>query len=1158
MNVANRENIAGVLHLCGVIGDREMDYQLENLGPDGFQEVCQALLSKEFPRTQCFPIGQADGGRDAISRLRWVKAAGPFMVFQVKFVRDPSAIRDPHKWLVNIIKEELPKISALIPRGAHEYYVLTNVRGTARANAGSIDTVQSVLDESLPVPGQCWWRDDLNRRLDNAFDIKWAHPGILTGPDILRHVIEMGLTENAERRTSAVRAFIRDQYEREKQVRFKQVELQNTLFDLFVDVPITMPGTTSRRQTHFDTRQHTYMLLRHHLRQMLQESESQDEDIGAATLLLHPQSSVITPKIVMEGAPGQGKSTVTQYVCQIHRSRILGETTKTANIPRWHQDQPVRLPLKVDLRDFSAWVTGKDPFAPTDPGKRQKGFHKSLESFLAAQITFHSGGTAFSVADLHAVAKLSSILLVLDALDEVADISVRREVVDEVVKGVHRLTEIAASLQVVVTSRPTAFADSPGFPDDEYLYFELGSISPALVGEYAAKWMRAKHVDTKEAVEIRRILAEKLDLPHLRELARNPMQLAILLSLIHTRGASLPDKRTALYDSYVDLFFDREAEKSALVREHRDLLIDMHRYVAWVLHSQAEMGNNTGSVTTERLHKLIRDYLHREQHDTAIAERLFAGVVERVVLLVSRVEGTFEFEVQPLREYFAARYLYDTAPYSPAGSEKPGTLPDRFSAIARNSYWLNVTRFFAGCFSKGQLPSLLEGLEELSQADDFKYTGIAQELGSVLLGDWVFAQSPRCMRKVAELMCNPTTFKQLLYKGHGRPNPLVLPTNCGNDRLIQHSLSLLERFPSSDYADALIAVLTANWDPAVLERHWIEKTRGSSGETRTKWLDYGVGLNCLSKQTPSLVKELLSDTPLNKTRIDALLRSNQSAYITETEQVLESTLSAILDRTVTRRYTAETYTICELLIETLDAQIYAYASRDKGQAPLSHFMRHYSAPYGHTVLAIEKMTPLPEYASAHRALEVVKIAAKQCSRSGLEWATTLRPWNAIVERARALFGERWAFYHMATIGAGIESTTEKCEGSNDLLDASVPLCPRARFARLRTRNVSWWADQLNKPETLEQRMFVSLVCLAWAGIDVLVRHLDQIGEMVDNLEPEAWRRLSDSLRRTGTSIQNRRGREGIGFETTNLPTHLSARTSVLLSSCKRITSVSFW
>ena len=180
------------------------------------------------------------------------------------------------------------------------------------------------------------------------------------------------------------------------------------------------------------------------------------------------------------------------------------------------------------------------------------------------------------------------------------------------------------------------------------------------------------------------------------------MQLAILLSLIHTRGGSLPDKRTALYDSYVDLFFSREAEKSSVVRDHRDLLIDIHRYLAWVLHAEAQTKKTAGSASAEKLRRLVEAYLMEEGHDVSLAQRLFTGMVERVVALVSRVEGTYEFEVQPLREYFAARHLYDTAPYSPPGRERRGTLPDRFDALARDLFWQNVTRFYAGCLQQGR------------------------------------------------------------------------------------------------------------------------------------------------------------------------------------------------------------------------------------------------------------------------------------------------------------------------------------------------------------------------------------------------------------------------------------------------------------------------
>ena len=82
------------------------------------------------------------------------------------------------------------------------------------------------------------------------------------------------------------------------------------------------------------------------------------------------------------------------------------------------------------------------------------------------------------------------------------------------------------------------------------------------------------------------------------------------------------------------------------------------------------------------------------------------GTVERIGALVSRVEGVYEFEVQPLREYFAARHLYKTAPYSPPGRQCKGRRPERFEALARSFYWTNVTRFFCGFYAVGELAGL--------------------------------------------------------------------------------------------------------------------------------------------------------------------------------------------------------------------------------------------------------------------------------------------------------------------------------------------------------------------------------------------------------------------------------------------------------------------
>src|SRR4030095_16115728 len=114
-----------------------MDYPFENLGPEKFQMFCQALLSRENPNVQCLPVAQPDGGRDAIGwALHPAKAPG-FIVYQVKFSRAPLAEPDPRTWLLDVVEGEAPKIAKLIPAGAKEYVLLTNIPGTAHLDAGS-------------------------------------------------------------------------------------------------------------------------------------------------------------------------------------------------------------------------------------------------------------------------------------------------------------------------------------------------------------------------------------------------------------------------------------------------------------------------------------------------------------------------------------------------------------------------------------------------------------------------------------------------------------------------------------------------------------------------------------------------------------------------------------------------------------------------------------------------------------------------------------------------------------------------------------------------------------------------------------------------------------------------------------------------------------
>ena len=382
--------------------------------------------------------------------------------------------------------------------------------------------------------------------------------------------------------------------------------------------------------------------------------------------------------------------------------RSLRKDEDLSKVPSRYLSHIMRLPLRVDLRDYATWLVGFDPFATEKEFKRPPTAQDSLESFLAHQIYSLSGGRNFAVADLTTILTDSHCLLILDGFDEVADKATRARLVDQIRSGSERLNHDCESLQLIVTSRPAAFILSPGFPEPEWLHLSLLPMRVTQISEYADKWTFARNIPAAEGREFKELLLDRVNRSHIRSLAQNPMQLAILLNLISTKGRSLPDKRTALYDSYMDLFFGREAEKDKTVRENREILLQIHQYVAWKLQLDAEMAGGTGSISQSDLEALVKQFLAEKEHEGDVLE-LFTGAVERVGALVSRVQGMMEFEVQPLREYFTGRFLYVTAPYSPAGAEKGGTRPQRFDALARRPYWLNVARFYAGCYNSGEL-----------------------------------------------------------------------------------------------------------------------------------------------------------------------------------------------------------------------------------------------------------------------------------------------------------------------------------------------------------------------------------------------------------------------------------------------------------------------
>lgn len=1069
-------------------------YHYETLGDERFQEFSQALISATFPNAQCLPTGQPDGGRDAFIRHALLEhhtkgTQRELIVFQVKYIRNATDTRTEREMIEDTVKREKAKVDKLKAMGLFKYYLITNLKGTAHPDSGSIDRVNKLLTESLGVEAYCWWRDDLDRRLDGHSSIKWSYPEILKATDLLEALVSGHLGDGEERRSSAIRAYLTTQYEDDQELKFKQTDLRSIVTDLFVDLPMHRSSELSDDDGRLVRR-----MPRSEYYARTSYSRPDHDQLNSAQFFISMRNGF--KKIVLEGAPGQGKSTVTQYICQVMRMRLLDKHVELAKLPKQYQNTQVRIPFRVDLRDLAKWIAGIDPFQPKPVALDDKE-PKSLEGFLAGQVRVVSGGHNFTVSDLTAVARASHLFLALDGFDEVADVDLRHKLVVEITKGSTRLTNAGGfSVQTMVTSRPAAFAKSIRFPRDQWAYFELLPLERRHVDAYTSKWMLAKGLKVAEQGQLRRILDTKLQEAHTQYLAKNPMQLTILLSLIHSRGASLPEKRTSMYDAYMDMFFSRESEKSDIVRDNRDLLVDIHRYLAWRLQTAAEAGEN-GSIEHSALRATLLLYLDNQGESTSIVGDLFNGIIERVGALVSRVQETYEFEVQPLREYFAARHLYETAPYSPAGDERTGTKLDRFDALVRNPYWLNVARFYGGCFSKGEISALVDDLSELAVTDPYALTSHPRNLALMLLGDWVFTQYQPAVRKIVTFIVERPHLRKLLANAEQVHSAgwSTLPDRSGRLDLLD---ALWRDMTVTKHADERFALANAIVRNSLPEERVPRWEALEDRMPHPVWIRLGGVLGVFADSNPTQTHAVAGKLSLDLVLV--LLQANRFDLL-ETPQRLEEARTVLLSDPRAAnlgRREQETPTVLSIMGTIFLPYQYRFAISDESGVPLRHIVE---TRLGSSF--VSRFSPDSVVANLNSDEQLaVKSYLRFLDTPSIVTGTSIAPWVELVNSLRRAWGDCAALDRIAFVGAGVRSTG--VNGLDSRLEDASCLVSAARFVRLKSGAPRWWQNRLKTESNSPERRRLLLLLWLWATQRTLIKVSDVLKEALESLSENEW------------------------------------------------------
>lgn len=337
----------------------------------------------------------------------------------------------------------------------------------------------------------------------------------------------------------ALRIAINKQYEWDSKVKFRQIDLENDLSKLFVDLDVNLELLSGAEQAEFQAAE--FKRLRassfeelgnepgyfeeNYYRQRLLQSNL----VSALGVLLcetnntNDQKDIkaTTSKILLEGGPGQGKSTITQMAVQIYRSQILGKDNLDPD-NRWIPPLKVRLPLRIELRRFAEWLS--------------KNLENSVEQFLATILSQDSGGSQINADDIHSIVESSPVLLIFDGLDEVGSDTLRDEVITKILDCVNRFEhDLSSDLKVIITTRPPAVSGRREKLSN-FTRLPISSLSSERIKDYLNRWLSAQlSQDLDEQNRVRESFDNRKGEPLVKPLIKNPMQLSVLLHFIRLR-----------------------------------------------------------------------------------------------------------------------------------------------------------------------------------------------------------------------------------------------------------------------------------------------------------------------------------------------------------------------------------------------------------------------------------------------------------------------------------------------------------------------------------------------------------------------------------------------------------------------------------------------
>jgi hypothetical protein len=733
-----------------------MDYRFHNLSSRSFEHLVHALALKTIGLAVS-PFGDGrDGGRDAtfegeVSLPGQSGGWNGYGVVQAKFLQRPLGTEVDGAWALEQLKNELAEYTKEnSTRRRPEYYIyVTNATLSSVPEVGHKDKAAAALAEFIAeINGKgydLWDYDKLRSLLDSEPELAGAYDAWLMSGNLLARLSDQkDFPKDFSRVLTRALALdlLDDQYAKLEQAGHAADE-RIPLATVFVDVPGVPVNDW-----------HAGERLSDEIIPGIVHRLIQDGTVLTSTAILEKGRRPLSRTVII-GGPGQGKTTMGQYLCQINRASLLSDVEPTfltpevkqsiATIVSGAEEQGInvgmgrRFPIHVVLSHLAAYLA----HAPV--------YEKSILHYLASKYSRRLR-ESFEHTHLRAWLNDAPCLLVLDGLDEVPSSSNRNEVMQAIGEFLIDATSSGMDLMLVATTRPQGYNDD--FDPKHYRHLALVHLPAETAMLYARRLVANRFgLESERSSLILERLQKALAQPATGRLMQTPLQVTIMAILVERTGQP-PQELWALFHSYYNTIYERELSRdtpaASLLQNYRADIAAIHENVALALQIRVEhSGGTDAKMSSSEFESIVYTRLESEGHRGSELENLAVKIIEaaaqRLVFLVGIEEAKVGFEIRSLQEFVAAEALH-------AGNEVD--VQARLHKIADITSWRNVLLFAASrCFSRSQ------------QLRD-TIIAICHRLNDPLVGDWESARLRAGSVLALEILEEGSCRTQPRYRDH--------------------------------------------------------------------------------------------------------------------------------------------------------------------------------------------------------------------------------------------------------------------------------------------------------------------------------------------------------------------------------------------------------